>query len=64
MFTLAEEQEAGRRRLARLRPEEFDVEVDVGRNWAERARARLEAEQAAGRRPWSTRAAFIAGALP
>jgi hypothetical protein len=50
IFTLAEEVEAGRKCLARGRPEDFAAEVDAGRDWAARARARLEAEQEAGRR--------------
>lgn len=49
-LALDEEMEAGRRCLARGRPEEFAAEQAVGRNWAERAQARLELEQDAGRR--------------
>ena len=44
-----DEVEAGRRRLACGRPVEYAAEVDAGVSVAERAAARLEAEQEAGR---------------
>jgi hypothetical protein len=50
-LALDEEREAGRQCLARGgRPAEFDAEVDAGARVAERAAARLELEQEAGRR--------------
>jgi hypothetical protein len=56
---LLDEQAAGRRRIARERTEQFDLEQRAGRDWVARAQARLAAEVEAGRctaarRPVST----------
>jgi hypothetical protein len=47
---LLEEQAAGRRRIARERPESFDLEIAAGRERAARSQARFAAEVEAGRR--------------
>jgi hypothetical protein len=47
---LEEEVDAGRRRISRERTEQFDLEVEAGRNWKARAEARFAAEVEAGRR--------------